>query len=216
MLILMSSAAFVGFMHSLAPGHWLPVVLLAKGRRWSPGTAAAASLVTASGHIFLSLLLISAALALGLTFLHQYEHVIEAYAGLGLGLFGVGYAFWSYRRHSRCHGHTHHGPQPPEKDRTFKRTLVFLFSVGLSPCVAVFPIFVASMPYGWTGWLLTSLAFSAGVSAALVGSSLVVSAGAIKLDHPIFEHFGDVLTGIGVAILGVVLFLRGGIESGLF
>ena len=43
--------------------------------------------------------------------------------------------------------------------------------------------------------VMVGVAFSLGVAAALSGASLVVSAGALKLDHPIFEHFGDVLTG---------------------
>ncbi len=210
MMLLISSAALVGFVHSLAPGHWLPVVLLAKARRWSPATAAAASLVTAFGHVLLSLVLVSVGLAAGVSFLEEHEHLIEAYAGLGLAVFGLGYAAFSYRRHSSCRGHTHHGPSPSGQERSLGRTLLFLFSVGLSPCVAVFPVFVASAPFGWTGWILTGLGFTFGVVAALAGSSLVVSAGVLKLDHPLFEHFGDVLTGLGVAILGIILFLLGG------
>jgi ABC-type nickel/cobalt efflux system permease component RcnA len=210
MVILMSSAALVGFVHSLAPGHWLPVVLLAKARRWKPSVAAAASLVTAGGHIFLSIVLAAIAIAAGATYLHEHEELIEKYAGLGLAIFGILYAIFSFRRHSHCHGHTHHGPNPPARDKTLKRTVLFLFSVGFSPCVAVLPVFVASMPFGWTGYLLTGVSFSFGVIAALAGSSLVVSAGVLKLDHPIFEHFGDVLTGVGVALLGLVLFVTGG------
>jgi ABC-type nickel/cobalt efflux system permease component RcnA len=210
MFILMSSAALVGFVHSLAPGHWLPVVLLAKTRCWKPSVAAAASLVTAGGHIFLSILLSAIAIAAGATYLHEHEDLIEKYAGLGLAIFGVLYAIFSFRRHSHCQGHTHHGPNPPARDKTVKRTVLFLFSVGFSPCAAVLPVFVAAMPFGWTGYLLTGVSFSAGVIAALAGSSLVASMGVLKLDHPIFEHFGDVLTGVGVALLGLVLFVTGG------
>jgi hypothetical protein len=209
MLILMMSAALVGFVHSLAPGHWLPVVLLAKSRKWSPRTAAAASLVTASGHVFLSLSLIFVALAAGVKFVEEHEHLFEKYSGLGLAIFGALYAIYSFRRHSRCHGHTHHGPEPTETEKGLKQSLGFLFSVGFSPCIAVFPVFVAASPYGWSGLLLTSGAFSVGVVGALAGSTLTVSAGVLKLDHPIFEHFGDVLTGIGVSLLGLTLFLIG-------
>ena len=210
MMVLMTSAAGVGFVHSLAPGHWLPVVLLAKARKWSPQKASAAALVAAFGHVFLSLLIIAGAMLLGSTILHEYEHVIEAYAGLGLAIFGLAFAVYSYGRHSHCHGHTHHGPHPPEKESSTKRTLLFLFSVGFSPCVAVFPIFLTALPYGWQGWLLTGLAFSGGVMTSLAGSTLVVSAGALKLDHPLLEHYGDVLTGVGVALLGLILFIFGG------
>ena len=150
------------------------------------------------------------AIRAGEGFLQEHEELIEKYAGLGLAVFGVAYALFSYRRHSHCHGHTHHGPNPPTRDRSLRRTLIFLFSVGFSPCVAVFPVFVAAIPYGWTASVMVGVAFSLGVAAALSGASLVVSAGALKLDHPIFEHFGDVLTGAGVALLGLLLFLWGG------
>lgn len=207
MIWIMASAATVGFVHSLAPGHWLPVVLLAKARGWRPRTAAVAASVTASGHIVLSLLIAAVGLAIGAKLVESHEHLIESYAGLGLALFGLGYAAYSYRRHSHCHGHTHHGPEPKGGVQSIKDSLLFLFAVGLSPCIAVFPVFAASLPWGISGWLLTGLAFSLGVLAALSGAVLVVSLGAIKLDHPIFEHFGDVLTGLGMAVLGLGLFL---------
>ena len=77
MLILMSSAALVGFVHSLAPGHWLPVVLLAKARRWKPSVAAAAALVTASGHILLSILLAAIAIRAGDATVAEAHFAIE-------------------------------------------------------------------------------------------------------------------------------------------
>lgn len=210
MIWIMASAITVGFIHSLAPGHWLPVVLLAKSRRWGPRTAALAALVTASGHILLSLAISAVALALGTQVLETHEHAIEAYAGLGLAVFGAVFAGYSYYRHSKCVGHTHHGPEPRESGGDpipLRRSLGFLFAVGFSPCVAVFPVFVAALPHGTTGWLLTGASFAAGVSLALAGSVLVVSLGLLKLDHPVFEHFGDVLTGLAMVLLGLGLFL---------
>ncbi|MBU6376414.1 MAG: hypothetical protein KGQ59_10490, partial [Bdellovibrionales bacterium] len=77
MIFLMGSAAWVGFVHSLAPGHWLPVVLLAKARKWSPKKASAAALIAAFGHVMISLLVIGLAILVGSPILHEYEHVIE-------------------------------------------------------------------------------------------------------------------------------------------
>lgn len=219
MIWIMASAITVGFVHSLAPGHWLPVVLLAKSRRWNPRTAAMAALVTASGHILLSLVISVVALALGARMLEAHEHTIESYAGLGLAVFGLLFGGYSYFRHSKCVGHTHHGPEPRAgsgEGSPLKESLAFLFAVGLSPCVAVFPVFVAAIPYGASGWFFTGLSFAAGVSLALAGSVLVVSLGLLKLDHPIFEHFGDVLTGAAMVALGLgfFIFAHGGAHVG--
>src|SRR5690242_12645224 len=105
MIILAFSAAFVGFVHSLAPGHWLPVVLMAKTRRWSRKTAILGAMVTASGHIFLSILLGAVSIWVGVHLFAQYESEIERYAGLALGVFGLLYAGMAFFRHSHCHGH---------------------------------------------------------------------------------------------------------------
>jgi ABC-type nickel/cobalt efflux system permease component RcnA len=202
MVILALSAAFVGLVHSLAPGHWLPVVLMAKTRRWSLKTAVLGAIVAASGHIFLSILLGLVSIWFGVQLFSQYEAQIEKYAGLALGAFGLIYAGFSYFRHSSCHGHTHHGPDP----RNQKTPFVFLFSLGLSPCVAVLPVFAAAASEGYFTTTMTLISFSIGVLLALVGSTLLVSLGLVKLDHPIFEHFGDVITGFGVALMGLILF----------
>jgi len=213
MIWIMASAMTVGFVHSLAPGHWLPVVLMAKSRGWKPKTATLAALVTASGHVVLSLVISLVALALGAQMLESHEHVIEAYAGLGLALFGGAFAIYSYRRHSKCVGHTHHGPEPEESTRkSLRSSLGFLFGVGFSPCVAVFPVFVASLPWGVSGWVLTGVAFAAGVMLSLASSVLVVSVGLLKLDHPVFEHFGDVLTGLAMVLLGLGFFIFSGTD----
>src|SRR3954454_23077988 len=99
MLILSFSAAFVGLVHSLAPGHWLPVVLMAKSRRWPMRTAVLGASVVAAGHILLSILLGLLSIFVELQFLSRYEEEIERYAGLGLVLFGLIYAGYAYFRH---------------------------------------------------------------------------------------------------------------------
>lgn len=205
MILLASSAAFVGLVHSLAPGHWLPVVLMAKSRKWSIVNALWGALVTASGHVFISILLGALALFVGSELLVSHEEWIERYAGLGVGLFGLIYAIRSFQKHSHCHGHTHHGPQPKKKEK--KSPYRFLFLLGFSPCVAVLPIFAAAAPQGSFAVALTMLGFAAGVLSALAGATLSVHFGVMKLDHPVFEHYGDVITGAGVFLMGLMLFL---------
>jgi len=206
MMILAVSAAFVGLVHSLAPGHWLPVVLMAKTKRWDLKRALLGAAVAASGHILVSTALGLASLWVEATFLTMHEEEIERYGGLGLILFGLIYAGLAYRNHHRCHGHTHHGPNP----RGEKAPFFFLFMLGLSPCVAVLPVFAAAAALGSFPVFVTMVAFSAGVLAALGGGTLLVTKGLMKLDHPILEHYGDVITGLGVAVMGCALFLIGG------
>lgn len=202
MVVLAVSAALVGLVHSLAPGHWLPVVLMAKSRRWPMRTAVLGASIVAAGHILLSLILGLVSIFVELQFLARYEEEIERYAGLGLGLFGLIYAGYAYFKHASCHGHTHHGPDPKGQ----KAPYAFLFSLGFSPCVVALPIFAAAAAHGSFSTILAFLSFCLGVLAALIGSTVLVTKGLVKLDHPIFEHYGDVITGLGVAFMGTILF----------
>ena len=141
---------------------------------------------------------------LGAHVLFEYTEVIEHYSGGVLVVFGAAYAARAYFTHSHCHGHTHHGPEPTRK--SINSAYLFLFSLGLSPCVAVLPVFITAAPLGVGVLALAMAAFSVGVLTALIGASTLVSYGVMKLDHPILEHYGEVITGVGVALLGVLSF----------
>jgi cytochrome c biogenesis protein CcdA len=210
MILFASSAAFVGLIHTLAPGHWLPVVLLVRARQWRGRQAALAALVAASGHIVVSLALAWASVSVGSKLFEGQHETVERYGGLGLMAFGLMYSVFSYFRHSRCHGHEHHGPVPSRKE---KAPYLFLFSIGLSPCVAVFPIVAAAAGSGgsWAAGLV-SMGFALGVVAALMLATLLVSRGLWLLDHPVLEHHSDVIVGITVALMGTFLFFAPHLE----
>lgn len=202
MMLLAISAAFVGFVHSLAPGHWLPVVLMSRGKKWPLKMRFLGATVASSGHILVSSTLGVASVLVGSHFLAGVEEEIERYSSLLLVFFGLGYALIAYFRHSECVGHTHHGRNP----RGQKAPYLFLFSLGLSPCVAVIPVFITAGSRGFSATILSITFFSIGVLSALVGATLLVSKGLLKLDHPIFEHYGDVITGLGILVTGTILF----------
>lgn len=203
-MLLAFSAAFVGFVHSLSPGHWLPVVLMVKARKWDLPQATIAALVAASGHVVVSLGLGILAALIGQSLFAPYLHELEEHAGVILIISGLAYAIFSRFRHRHCHGHEHHGPDPRAGS---KAPYVFLFSLGFSPCFAVLPVFATAIGTGNGVLALSMIFFSIGVVVALVGGSLLVSRGLIKLDHPIFEHHGDLITGLGVAAMGLLLLL---------
>jgi sulfite exporter TauE/SafE len=177
-------------------------VLLVKARKWDLGHAALGALIAAAGHIFVSVGLGLVGYFIGQEFFGPYLHALEEHAGLILVAFGVAYAIYSRLNHRHCHGHEHHGPDP-RKSR--KAPYVFLFSLGFSPCFAVLPVFATAIGAGSSLLFGTMAAFSFGVVAALLGGSLLVSRGLVKLDHPWFEHHGDFITGIGVAAMGLIL-----------
>lgn len=201
-MILFGLTAFlVGFVHSLSPGHWLPVVFLVRSKRWGGQHAFFAALVAALGHVTSSVLLGALVFIAGDSVFGKSWNEIEGYTGLILMAFGVLYALLSFRKHSHCHGHEHHGPSYRKGMNPF----LFLFSIGLAPCFAVLPVFLAASTSG-VGVLASSMGlFSLGVFTAFFLGSYLSVRGHFKLDHPLFEHYGDVLTGVAVFVSGALL-----------
>jgi cytochrome c biogenesis protein CcdA len=208
MLALVLSASFIGLIHSFAPGHWLPIILLAKSHRWSLGRTLGGAVVASLGHMFVAIIIGLGVIILGTTLVDRNLELIEKYSGYFIGAFGIIYAGSSFFRHSHCESHAHHGPEIP-KNKSLKKRLpwVFLFSIGLSPCLAILPVILAAIPIGSLAVSLTVLAYCLGVVLALLCATLLVSMGISKLDHPIFEHYGDVITGLTVALMGFTLLI---------
>jgi len=204
MIILVSSAFFVGFVHSLAPGHWLPVALIARARRWNFGEALGGALLVAAGHIVSSTLVSVLIMLLGLKLAAGHEHVFEKYGGLFVAAFGIFYAAYFFCRHAKCRGHTHHGPDIKSGRR---RPFVFLLLLGAVPCGAIVPLVGTALVAGAGHLLATVSAFSAGTVAALAGATLLARAGLSRLDHPVLEHYGDVIAGVAITVMGVVWFV---------
>jgi nickel/cobalt exporter len=222
MTLLLLSAAIVGFVHSLAPGHWLPVVLMAKARRWPLRASAMGALLVAAGHILISTFIGALSIAVGSRVLDpgRYHDDIEKYSSLLLVVFGLGYALAAWL--SPGHGHDHglsdelecaHEGNLLRRAKPRRKPFLFLFTLGLTPCVAVLPVFIASSARGDLGVVLAMAAFSVGVMVSILGSTLTVGLGASRLaggllEHPLVEAYGDVVAGICILLMGVALFFH--------
>jgi cadmium resistance protein CadD (predicted permease) len=74
--------------------------------------------------------------------------------------------------------------------------------------VAVLPVFAAAAPVGTVAVVVAMIGFVAGVLVALLSATLLATTSVVKLDHPILEHYGDVITGVTVAMMGTLIFFR--------
>lgn len=200
------SALSVGFLHSLIPNHWLPVALLVRAKKWSWGKGLLAASGSALGHIFFSAGLAGICGLLEIPFLGDYEEEIEKFQGLLLLCFGVLYGILGYTRHVGCQGdHSHHGLDPQRQSGWLRGTWVFLFSVGLFPCFAALPLFMTAAAHGRQALEGTVIGFSLGVWLSFLISSLIARKGLKILDRPLLEHYGEVLTGVLIALTGLWL-----------
>lgn len=209
MIFFLSTAVFVGFVHSLAPGHWLPVVLIAKAQHWTLNKAIVGASIVALGHVLISLILGVSTLFLGTSFFSEYESVIEKNSGLLLMVFGFCYGLLAFFKHFKCHGHTHHIDQGHQQKGS-ALPFLFLFCLGLNPCIAALPLFVLASAQGIFSVFVVVLFFIIGVFSSVIGTTvLALKVGSEKVDQLLFEHYGDVITGMGMVCIGMLLYFFG-------
>ncbi len=108
-LLLSFTAAFTGFIHTLAgPDHYLPFIVLAKARRWSFIRTTWITFLCGLGHVSASLIigLIGVALGIGVDHIEGLRGSIAAWI---LIAFGFLYMLWGIYRsfHNKAHKHFH-------------------------------------------------------------------------------------------------------------
>ncbi|HZN04070.1 MAG TPA: hypothetical protein VFD06_10865 [Candidatus Polarisedimenticolia bacterium] len=223
--LLVLSACSTAIIHALIPDHWLPFALLARAENWSERRLLSLVGLTGALHVLVSLSL-GAALALaGSAAARMAERIgtsLETIAGALLILFGIAYGVWAHRREARAHDRgvaAHDGPTPARLHahghllsrwvghRASAWALVAI--IGISPCVLLQPILFASAAEG-TG---VALAAGAGFAACTIATMLVVTAvarrGLERIALVFFTHWGDLLSGLIIAAIGVVVVCEG-------
>ena len=112
LMILLFTAAFIGFLHTLlGPDHYLPFIVMGKVRKWSMVKTTWITLLCGVGHVGSSVLLgfIGIALGLAVTKLVVVESFRGNLAAWALIAFGLVYFVWGIRRalKNKPHEHSH-------------------------------------------------------------------------------------------------------------
>jgi hypothetical protein len=224
-LSLLPAAAAIGMIHALlGPDHYLPFVMLARARGWSPGRAAWVTALCGAGHVLSSLLLGGLGLALGLAAsrLEGLERARGGIAAWALVAFGLAYAAWGARRALRrsrglephAHGgHVHLHPGSREAHRHDDGALGsaagfwVLFAIFvLGPCEPLIPLFLLPASRGrWDLALAAAAVFGVLTVATMVGLTWFGLAGARRVRFGVMERWGDAIAGGVIASSGAAV-----------
>jgi len=224
---LLLAAAGVALIHTLlGPDHYLPFIMLARARRWSPRRTGLITAVCGVGHVLSSLVLGLLGVGLGLA-MASLEHVERARGSLAawtLVAFGLAYAVWGARQALRRLGgltpHTHQGHvhlhtggsrphvHDPAAHRPAGTAFWWLFAIFvLGPCEPLIPLLVLPASRGRWDWMLgTALVFGIVTVTTMTGLTLLGTAGLRPLRAAWLERWshtlaGGVITASGLAIL---------------
>lgn len=202
--LLLVSTATIGFVHTLAPDHWVPFVSMARARKWSQKRLIWVTLCAGTAHVLSSILIGSVGLALGfsLTHLEALEGNRAEVAGLLLLSFGLAYAVWGFKR---AHRHDH------DNLKSRKVTIWALFIIFfLGPCEPLIPLMFAAFVKGWAATAAGTLLFFVITVGMMLGQVLLAYRGAKLFSFKKLEAHGHgvaglviVFTGLAVMVLGI-------------
>jgi nickel/cobalt transporter (NicO) family protein len=225
-------AAVVGILHMSAPDHWLTLCVLARNKQWTAKKIFRTSLITATGHVALSVVMGLSVVAVGLIF----SHLISSYLDIGIGLVMVvaglivgiiplvgksthchdDHEHESYDNHEHVHGHEHHEHEHDSKNKN-KNTKKLTQGIGyfavlgaaLSPDPSIIPIFLSAISAGFYFALELSVIFAISSIVTLLLLVQLGVAGLAKTLAKIPEKYNDSLVGFVIAAIGIYILVSG-------
>ncbi len=213
-LLLIVAVGVVGVLHTMVPDHWVPITLIAKQRGWTKVQTARAAFGAGTGHVlstlFLGLLVWLAGVAVAARFGYWIE-IISSAALIGFGLW-IAYSGWREMReeqaheraHAHGHGHAHH--HHDHEHKSGQRTALLLI-LGSSPMIEGLPAFFAAGKFGVGLIIVMSLVFAASTIITYVVLCVASVAGLERVKLGPLEHYGEVLSGLFIAAVGVVFWI---------
>jgi nickel/cobalt exporter len=228
MIVLLFTAAFLGFFHTLlGPDHYLPFIVMGKARKWSMAKTTWITVLCGMGHVASSVLLgfIGIALGMAVTKLVVVESFRGNLAAWALIAFGLVYFVWGMRRawknkphqHSHFHtdGHTHihehlhteehaHVHEMENKGNITPWVLFTIFVLG--PCEPLIPIIMyPAAKENIGGLLLVTLVFGAVTILTMVGIVIASTWGINRLPLKKVERFTHALAGGSICLCGLAI-----------
>lgn len=210
--LLIGAVGAVGVLHTMVPDHWAPITLLARQRGWSRGQTARAALGAGTGHVLSTLLLGLIVWGAGVAVAARFGHWIEIVSSVALISFGLWIAVSGWREmtaeraHEQAHSHGHTHSHDHHAGGRGQRTALLLI-VGSSPMIEGLPAFFAAGKYGIGLIAAMSFVFAAAIIATYVALCVGSVAGLQRVSLGSLEIYGEVLSGLFIAAVGVVFWI---------
>lgn len=227
----MIGAAVVGILHMSAPDHWLTLCVLAQNKRWAPKKLFGISLVTAIGHVALSIGMGLAVVVVGLLVSHliaQYLDttigVIMVVAGLAVGILPLvkkgrhthehphDHIHEHHHNHTQVHPHDHtHDDMRQTKSSKLTQKIGYFAILGaaLSPDPSIIPIYLSAISSGFYFALELSVVFAVASILTLLLLVQLGKVGLAKTFAKIPEKYNDAMIGFVIAGIGVYILISG-------
>jgi len=227
LFLLLIAAVSIAFVHTLlGPDHYIPFVVMSKSGKWSMRKTAWITFLCGLGHVFSSVLLGLAGIALGIavTKLELVESFRGDLAAWFLIVFGLLYFVWGVRRaynnrphrhfHSHdggvahTHDHTHidaHVHVHEKKEKSMTPWILFTIFV-FGPCEPLIPLLMYPAAKGSLMSLtFVTLTFAVVTIGMMLSIVMLTSFGISFVPFSKMERYTHALAGITLFLCGVAI-----------
>lgn len=222
--VLILSAAFLGFVHTLlGPDHYLPFIVLSRARNWNTTKTMWITFVSGIGHVGGSVILgvIGIAFGIGLNKLEMIELHRGNIVGWLLIAFGLFYSVYGFKKYIKNGGHVHipkllipskvhkmrhlteHSIQSNEDNTKITPWILFLIFV-FGPCEVLIPLLIfPAAKFSITGIAAVSIVFGIATIGTMLMSVFLGYKGVsfIKFKHS--ERYFHLIAGIVILFSGL-------------
>jgi sulfite exporter TauE/SafE len=224
--ILLATAAFVGFIHTiLGPDHYVPFIVMSKARKWTTNKTVWITITCGIGHVLSSVLIGAVGIALGVA-LHKLKYIESFRGDIAAWLliaFGLAYFIWGIKKairnkphthvhlhedgnlHSHSHDHSESHIHVHESEEKANITPWILFTIFVfGPCETLIPILMyPAAKENVLGLILVTAVFALTTIGTMLTIVLVTLKGINFIPLERFEKYMHASAGFIILLCGV-------------
>ena len=206
---LLLAAASVGILHMSAPDHWVTLIILGRVLKWNRIHLMGVGVMTAIGHVALSVLLGFAILEVEIAVSQQASFYITEGTGVIMVVGGLIYGTKELmsNKSEDYEREVLDGVSKREGNLGKRFRYFAVLGAALSPDLSVLPIFLLAAPIGLGFAFDTAVVFGVASVLALLVFLLLGSAGLAKAFERIPPKYNDSLVGFVIAVVGLYILL---------
>ena len=208
---LLLAAASVGILHMSAPDHWATLIILGRVSKWNRTRLVGVGIMTAVGHVALSVLLGFVIVEVGIAISQQASFYITEGTGVIMVVGGLIYGAKELMSNESedYEREVHEGVSKREGNLGKRFRYFAVLGAALSPDLSVLPIFLLAAPIGLAFAFDTAIVFAIASVLALLVFLLLGSAGLAKAFERIPAKYNNSLVGFVIAVVGLYILFVG-------
>ncbi len=205
MIHLLVSAFLLSIVHAAIPNHWLPIVAISKGEKWSRALTLRVTLISGIAHIASTILIGLLVGWAGYEFSERYNQIFKWLAPAILGGLGLIYLLLHLKElnHSKHH---HHDENKINRSSVAAITTSLAIAMFFSPCIELETYYFTAGSAGWAGIISVSVIYLTITVAMMVLLVYLALKGFEKINFHFLEHNERLIIGIILILTGIIAY----------